>query len=163
MSLGQVATSKIRKWNAQTSYLSGGRVRSRSWTPAEAACPGYPKGSHNPARLWRLRCGFEPPMADCRRCEGQEPFGNSGSAAVSERARAPQAGSLPYRPAGFRSGSRPADRANRAGAFRRRIEQPSRRGWARLDGSDNCTRRSSDLGGGAERHGGRRIFTADRA
>jgi hypothetical protein len=35
--------------------------------------------------------------------------------------------SPPYRPAGCRSGSRPAARANRARAFRRRAEQPSPR------------------------------------
>ena len=49
----------------------------------------------------------------------------------------------PYRLAGCHGGSRPAARASRARAFRRRTEQPSRRDRARPDAGSPCTRRSA--------------------
>jgi hypothetical protein len=36
------------------------------------------EGSHKAARLWRTRCGFEPPVANDPRCESQGPLGASG-------------------------------------------------------------------------------------
>lgn len=52
----------------------------------------------------------------------------------------------PYRPAGCRSGSRPAARANRARTFRCRTAGPSRRGRAQLDAGNPCTKRSTGRG-----------------
>jgi hypothetical protein len=51
-----------------------------------------------------------------------------------------------YRPAGCRSGDRPAARANRVRTFRRHIMRPSRRDRARLSGCNLCTRQSAGLG-----------------
>ena len=37
-----------------------------------------PEGSRKAARLWRTRCGFEPPVANDPQCESQGPLGASG-------------------------------------------------------------------------------------
>ena len=89
----------------------------------------------------RLSCGPAP-----RHRQGRPLAEQLGSLARAPPATAAWFRSPPYRPAGCRSGSRPAARANRARSFRRRTEQPSRRDRARPDAGNPCTKRSTGRG-----------------
>ena len=74
--------------------------------------PRLPQGSRRPARLWRTRRGIEPPTANRLPQPRPRIAGKSGRAAIRSACAARSRPPL-YRPAGCRSGNRPAARATR--------------------------------------------------
>ena len=89
----------------------------------------------------RLSCGPAP-----RHRQGRPLAEQLGSLARAPPATAAWFRLPPYRPGGCRGGNRPAARANRARAFRRRTAGPSRPDRALPDAGNPCTKRSTGRG-----------------